>query len=146
MRSIAHSICRSLALSIALLVAALAVHAQQPPTPDTPAAMRWRYIGPVGNRVASVSGVPGDPNVYYAGAASGGLWKTTDGGVYWESIFDGQSSQSIGAGQGQNTTRWPAELVSKLTYLAGSVDGSGEPPPPQARAVQTDYKKQWKKT
>ena len=45
-------------------------------------------------------------------------------------------------GQGQDTTRWPAQLVSKLTYLAGSVDGSGEPPTTQARVVQTDYKKQ----
>ena len=41
-------------------------------------ALRFRYIGPVGNRIASVAGVPGDPNVYYAGAASGGIWKTTD--------------------------------------------------------------------
>ena len=98
MRSIARSICRSAALSIALLVAAFAaVRAQQPSGVETPAAMQWRYIGPVGNRVSSVAGVPGDPNVYYAGAASGGLWKTIDGGVYWESIFDAQSSQSIGA-------------------------------------------------
>jgi hypothetical protein len=45
-------------------------------------------------------------------------------------------------GQGQDTTRWPAQLVSKLTYLAGSVDGSDEAPTTQARAVQADYKKQ----
>jgi hypothetical protein len=45
-------------------------------------------------------------------------------------------------GQGQDTTRWPAQLVSKLTYLAGSIDGSDEPPTTQAKAVQTDYKKQ----
>ena len=95
MRSIAHSICRSLALSTALLVAALAVmHAQQaPPAAEAQAPMRWRYIGPVGNRVSSVAGVPGDPNMYYAGAASGGLWKTTDGGIHWDPIFDGQSSR-----------------------------------------------------
>ena len=40
--------------------------------PSTATELRWRYVGPVGNRVASVVGVPGDPNVYYAGAASGG--------------------------------------------------------------------------
>ncbi len=59
--------------------------------------LRYRYIGPVGNRVASVAGVPGDPNVYYAGAASGGVWKTTDGGIHWSPIFDDQPVQSIGA-------------------------------------------------
>src|SRR5258706_11563313 len=69
-----------------------------PGTPDSAALaqIRWRYIGPVGNRVSAVAGVPGDPSTYYAGAASGGLWKTTDGGVHWESIFDAQPVQSIG--------------------------------------------------
>jgi photosystem II stability/assembly factor-like uncharacterized protein len=99
MRPVARAICRSTVFSIAVLITAfVTARAQQsPPAPETPASMRWRYIGPVGNRVASVAGVPGDPNVYYAGAASGGLWKTTDGGLYWESIFDGQTAQSIGA-------------------------------------------------
>ena len=48
-------------------------------------------------RIASVAGVPGDPNIYYAGAASGGVWKTTDGGKTFEPMFDEQSSQAIGA-------------------------------------------------
>jgi len=60
-------------------------------------ALRYRYIGPVGNRLTSVVGVPGDPNTYYVGAASGGLWKSSDGGVHWESIFDGQPVSSIGS-------------------------------------------------
>ncbi|MCX5756099.1 MAG: sialidase [Gemmatimonadetes bacterium] len=68
-----------------------------PYTPAAAAAMRWRYIGPVGNRVSSVAGVVGDPNTYYAGAASGGLWKTTDGGVHWDPIFDDQKVHSVGA-------------------------------------------------
>jgi hypothetical protein len=38
----------------------------------TTSQLRWRYIGPVGNRVSSVAGVSDDPNVYYTGAASGG--------------------------------------------------------------------------
>ncbi len=58
---------------------------------------RFRHIGPVGNRVAAVAGVPGDPLIYYAGAASGGIWKSVDGGEYWESIFDGQPDHAIGA-------------------------------------------------
>ncbi len=71
--------------------------AQQAASTDLFGGLRWRHIGPVGNRVSAVVGIPGDPNVYYAGAASGGLWKTTDGGFYWEPIFDEQSAQSIGA-------------------------------------------------
>src|SRR6187402_2309277 len=60
--------------------------------------LAWRFFGPtVGNRVASVAGIPGDPSIYYVGAASGGVWKTTDGGERWTPIFDGQPVQAIGA-------------------------------------------------
>jgi len=59
--------------------------------------LRWRYIGPEGNRISAVAGIPGDPLVYYAGSASGGIAKTTDGGVHWQQIFDDQPVQSIGA-------------------------------------------------
>jgi photosystem II stability/assembly factor-like uncharacterized protein len=59
--------------------------------------LKYRYIGPEGNRVSSVAGVSGDPRTYYAGAASGGLWKTTDGGSHWKPIFDSQPVASIGA-------------------------------------------------
>jgi photosystem II stability/assembly factor-like uncharacterized protein len=63
----------------------------------TVSQLEYRYIGPEGNRATAVAGLPGDPRVYYAGAASGGVWKTTDGGTYWEPIFDDQPVQSIGA-------------------------------------------------
>src|ERR1043166_7674117 len=59
--------------------------------------LRYRYIGPQGNRVASVTGVAGDPMTYYAGAASGGIFKSTDGGIHWSSIFDDQPVSSVGA-------------------------------------------------
>src|SRR5688572_16219564 len=59
--------------------------------------LRFRYIGPEGNRVASVAGVQGDPMTWYAGAASGGLFKSTDGGVHWTAIFDNQPVSSVGA-------------------------------------------------
>ena len=59
--------------------------------------LRYRHIGPVGNRVIAVVGVPGDPRIYYAGAASGGIWKTEDGGLNWEPIFDDQPVHSIGS-------------------------------------------------
>ena len=59
--------------------------------------LQYRHIGPVGNRVSAVVGVPGDPNIYYFGAASGGVFKTTDGGAHWEPVFDDQPAASIGA-------------------------------------------------
>ena len=64
---------------------------------DVLGALRFRHIGPVGNRLTSVVGIPGQPNIYYVGAASGGIWKTIDGGVHWEPIFDTQPVSSIGA-------------------------------------------------
>ena len=65
--------------------------------PDVYSALRYRHIGPVGNRVAAVTGVPGDPNTYYFGAASGGVFRSRDGGHSWTPIFDEQEAASIGA-------------------------------------------------
>lgn len=45
-------------------------------SPERLGELHFRHIGPVGNRVASVAGVPGDPLTYYVGAASGGIWKS----------------------------------------------------------------------
>ena len=65
---------------------------------DKESAFRFRFVGPrVGNRIAAVAGIAGDPSVYYAGAASGGVWKSVDGGNRWEPIFDKQSAAAIGA-------------------------------------------------
>ncbi|MBE0557096.1 MAG: glycosyl hydrolase, partial [Proteobacteria bacterium] len=66
-------------------------------TPDLYSGLRWRHIGPPGNRASAVVGVPGDPMVSFIGAASGGVWKTTDGGLNWKPTFDDQPAQSIGA-------------------------------------------------
>jgi photosystem II stability/assembly factor-like uncharacterized protein len=65
--------------------------------PDLFDKLRYRHIGPVGNRVSAVVGIPGDSHVYFAGAASGGIWKTEDGGIRWRPVFDDQGVQSIGA-------------------------------------------------
>lgn len=59
--------------------------------------VQFRFIGPPGNRVSAVAGVPGDLNVDYAGAASGGVWKSVDGGDHWRPIFDQEPVQSIGS-------------------------------------------------
>ena len=98
--------------SVALLCAAVSLAAslagaQRRPATASPAAprvdpahlgaLKYRHIGPEGNRVTSIAGVAGDPFTYYAGAASGGLWKTTDGGVHWAPIFEGELVSSIGS-------------------------------------------------
>ena len=60
--------------------------------------MEWRLIGPFrGGRVLAVTGVPSEPNTYYFGAVAGGVWKTTDGGVTWDPLFEKQTTSSIGA-------------------------------------------------
>jgi photosystem II stability/assembly factor-like uncharacterized protein len=66
-------------------------------TPAVYQGLTWRHIGPEGNRFTSAVGIPGDPHTYYVGAASGGIYKTTDGGVHWQELFDEQPVQSIGA-------------------------------------------------
>jgi photosystem II stability/assembly factor-like uncharacterized protein len=61
-------------------------------------SLEWRNIGPFrGGRSAAVTGVPGQPNLYYFGAAGGGVWRTTDAGASWENISDGYFGGSIGA-------------------------------------------------
>ncbi|VAV84348.1 Glycosyl hydrolase, BNR repeat precursor, partial [hydrothermal vent metagenome] len=61
-------------------------------------ALEYRLIGPFrGGRSSAVTGVPNKPNLYYFGAAGGGIWKTTDGGRIWENISDGFFGGSIGA-------------------------------------------------
>ncbi len=61
-------------------------------------AMRWRQVGPFrGGRVLAVTGVPGEPNVFYFGGASSGIWKSTDAGANWQPIFDKQNIASIGS-------------------------------------------------
>lgn len=57
----------------------------------------FRFIGPEGNRAIAIIGEPGNPMVNYIGAASGGLWKTDDGGIRWRPIFDNQDISSIGS-------------------------------------------------
>jgi photosystem II stability/assembly factor-like uncharacterized protein len=70
----------------------------QPADSSLYGGLRWRMIGPFrGGRTVSVAGIEGQPNVYYFGAVGGGVWKTANGGLTWEPIFDGQPTGSIGA-------------------------------------------------
>ena len=59
--------------------------------------LRFRFIGPDGNRAIAVAGEPGNPMVSYVGAASGGIFKTEDAGISWKPIFDDMDNSSIGA-------------------------------------------------
>jgi photosystem II stability/assembly factor-like uncharacterized protein len=65
--------------------------------PEVYGQLKYRYIGPIGNRATAVVGLPGNPLVYYVGAASGGIFKTTDDGIHWDPIFDAQPVASIGS-------------------------------------------------
>ena len=59
---------------------------------------QWRLTGPDNRsgRCTDVAGIKGNPNVFYAGFATGGLWKTENGGTTWQPLFDKQATQSIG--------------------------------------------------
>ncbi len=61
--------------------------------------VQWRLVGPFrGGRVSSVTGVPGQPRLFYMGACGGGVWRTTDAGARWECVSDsGFGVGSIGA-------------------------------------------------
>ena len=61
-------------------------------------ALKWRLIGPArGGRVLAVTGVRGQPELYYFGSVNGGVWRTNDAGRTWNPIFDSQDIGSIGA-------------------------------------------------
>ncbi len=60
--------------------------------------MRWREIGPMrGGRVRALAGVPSQPATFYFGMVNGGVWKTTDAGATWQSVWDSQPTGSIGS-------------------------------------------------
>jgi len=60
--------------------------------------LEWRSIGPanMGGRTSDVEGVAGDPDIVYVGTASGGIWKTVNGGQTWRPIFERQGTISVG--------------------------------------------------
>ena len=66
---------------------------------DLSGVMRWRCIGPFrGGRVVAVAGHPTETATFYFGAVAGGVWKTTDAGVYWRNVSDEYfSTSSVGA-------------------------------------------------
>ncbi len=83
--------------AVAMYLAPIQAQQSARVAPDVYRQLHWRFIGPEGNRSDAAAGVPGDPNVYYVGSASGGVFKTTDGGVHWQPVFDDQVVSSIGS-------------------------------------------------
>lgn len=96
-------------LSVALPLAALAATQAGPQQEDSrgrtqlpmkvSASIHFREIGPAisGGRVTSVVGVAGNPAIYYVGAADGGIFRTENGGMTWQALFQHQPVASIGA-------------------------------------------------
>src|SRR5436305_5523263 len=83
---------------LVLLASSVLSLAQSAASGDREDTLKFRFLGPqIGNRIAAVAGVPGDPSTYYARAASGGIWKSIDGGNRWTPVFDKQSAAAIGS-------------------------------------------------
>jgi photosystem II stability/assembly factor-like uncharacterized protein len=82
---------------VALISSVMVVAAAQQYDPTLYNGMRWRMIGPFrGGRTVPITGVPGKPNVFYIGVNNGGVWRSTDYGHTWQSLFDDQPTQSVG--------------------------------------------------
>ncbi len=114
-----------------LFVLSIAASAQDVPL-NILQAMQWRLIGPHrGGRVTSVSGVPGQPSVYYIGTPGGGVWKTENGGRVWKPIFDQVRVGSIGA-----VAVAPSD--AKIIYV-----GTGEQTPGDGVYKSTDAGMTW---
>ena len=90
------------------------------PSLDVTTSLDWRLVGPFrAGWATAVAGGGGGSDIFYLGAAGGGVWKTDDAGRTWRSVFDGVGSASVGAiavspsnanvvyaGMGQVTTRY----------------------------------------
>ena len=122
-------------LIAAALAAVLAAPAAADLDPDLLAGMKARSIGPaaMSGRIAAIEASPADPSLVYVGAATGGVWKSVNGGLTWEPVFDDQPVAAIGAlalDPGNPDVVWvgtgegnPRNSVSVGDGLYKSVDG-----------------------
>ncbi len=95
MNVVRYVLCGTMAFVVSLLSASVASAALTSPL----AGLQFRSIGPAiaGGRTTAIVGSNSDPMVYYAGGAGGGVFKSTDGGVSWNPVFDAQPVAPIGA-------------------------------------------------
>src|ERR1041385_7432922 len=72
--------------------------ASEPAPMDKFKSLEFREIGPavMGGRIDDFAAVESNPNIVYVGVASGGVWKTTNNGTTWESVFDKEGVSTIG--------------------------------------------------
>jgi photosystem II stability/assembly factor-like uncharacterized protein len=89
---------RLFVLGLMVLPTAASARETKDEADDNPyGALAYRSLGPlIGGRMTRVAGVPGT-TTFYAAAAQGGVWKSTNDGFDWTPIFDGEASQSIGS-------------------------------------------------
>ena len=115
--------------AIVLLVPALAPLWAQPVDPNLYAGIRWRLIGPFrGGKATMVSGVPGNPAIYYMGTAGSGVWKTVDGGQVWNCVSDSVRLTGIGAvavAPSRPDTVYVGASTANTAGLYRSIDGGG---------------------
>jgi len=83
-------------VSVLSVASLLSAHAATAPAYSH---LKWRSIGPAvaGGRVPAVAGTAANANLYYIGAAGGGVWKTENGGATWTPVFEKQPVSAIGA-------------------------------------------------
>ncbi len=80
-----------------LLIGTSSLVSAQEFNPNLYQNLSWRCIGPFrAGRTVGATGIPNQPNVFYAGVNHGGVWKTNDYGRTWKPIFDSQPTGSIG--------------------------------------------------
>ena len=86
---------------------------------ETLKGINVRNIGPGGmsGRVTSIDVVLNKPSIIYVGTASGGLWKSTSGGIDWQPIFDKEGTLSIGS----------VKVYQKNSYIVWAGAGEGNP-------------------
>ena len=101
MSSRGKTLCSGLFLAAVVGLGGVGVSTAQKPggfDPKLFSDMRWREIGPMrAGRTRALAGVPSQPGTFYFGAVNGGVWKTTDAGHTWNSVWDQQPSGSIGS-------------------------------------------------
>src|SRR5580698_1315188 len=90
----------TLAAWVGLLALPATAQTAQPSTQTVLSVLKWRNVGPgIGGRSVAVDAVPGNPFTFYFGGVDGGVWRSTNYGLTWTNISDGQlnASNSIGA-------------------------------------------------
>src|SRR5258708_6393406 len=115
----------------------------EPLPPELFSELRWRGIGPFrGGWSTCVEGVPGRPDLFYFGAAVGGVWRSDDAGRTWDPLFQNDAAASVAAlaiapsnpmvlyvGTGQTDTRYHIASAPGPHPAARAAGGSASATP-----------------